>query len=326
MEGLINKFFITNYKNILDLSLTDLNVVNVIYGPANVGKSNLLEILWMATNPTNLGLFTSGIGRRIPDFNTEMLSYIFNNPKKPIKLSINDDLKAVVDFRILQDEVELVSKAEVADIQDEYKIRFKKGPVIKEFLPAIKNPAMKQEPAPINTPYRAYLLNAPLINPRGIATMVDQWLRKGKKDQLLVLLSGIYNEKVEDIFPSPTPGAVFVATKYSVLPISLLGRDNLWLFNMFLISHNTKGSIILLDDVDGNVGEPLYVKTWEIILAVSDSVQFFLSVSSETFIKSLIEVKNYKEYIQRINVYYLEKGEGGELKITPKKLESFIDQ
>ncbi|GAB6161194.1 hypothetical protein JCM12298_03530 [Desulfothermus naphthae] len=62
---MIETIELKNFKNFSKINLNKMKQINLVVGKNNVGKTNLLEALFIGSNPTNLSLFISTLTNRL---------------------------------------------------------------------------------------------------------------------------------------------------------------------------------------------------------------------------------------------------------------------
>jgi GTPase SAR1 family protein len=158
---MIKNIELKNFKNFLEFKLNKLKPINLIVGKNNVGKTNLIEALFIGSNPTNLSLFITTITNRSRLFFPQLLEYFFSNAEKPIIMKLD---KFYAQYSLLREDGEIVGIQSVFR-DKKYMLRFQKViseyPHIKSFsTPIIEEKLISQQnPSPAKTSILSMLIS-----------------------------------------------------------------------------------------------------------------------------------------------------------------------
>jgi len=311
---MIESIELENFKNFLKFKLNKLKQINLIVGKNNAGKTNLLEALFIGSNPTNLSLFITTITNRLNLFFPHLLEYFFNNPEKPITIKLN---KFSGQYSLLREDGDIVGiqsifKNERIKQGKRFELKFQK--IVSEY-PQIKTPSppvieekliSHQNPSPEKVPILTMLISPhQLIN---VTHILSRLLKKGIRHKILSVFQKIFNQKVENIFfESAVPLIIYIETENKVLPLSFYGERTLrifyiWLFALDLYYRSSPSRsltrVILIDEIENGLHYSIKPMIWNLIFKIAKdfNIQFFITTHDEEFFCSLFELENIEEY------------------------------
>ena len=315
---MIHKIELKNFKNFSELKLDKLAKINLIVGKNNVGKTNLLEALFIGSNPTNLSLFFTTLTNRLRLFLPQPLEYFFGDIEKPIIIKLNDFYAQYSLFR---------EDGEVAGIQSifknkEYILKFQK--VISPQTESHSVPFFEekfishQDPPMEKSPILSMLISVKqTVNDTNI---LSKLLKKGHREMILSIFQKIFNQKVENIFFESVPPVIYIETKNKVLPLSFYGEGTLrafyiWLLALDLYYRNSSQEnvikVILIDEIENGLHYSIKPMIWDLLfkITVEFNIQFFITTHDEEFFCSLFELKDIEKYKDLFQVIRLRENQ-----------------
>ena len=305
---MIHKIELKNFKNFSELKLDKLTQINLIVGKNNIGKTNLLEALFIGSNPTNLSLFIQTLTNRLKLFSPQLLEYFFCNIEKSIIIKLND---LYAQYSLLRED------GEVAGIQSIFKdkkyiLRFQKVispqsethsvPIIEEKL------VSHQDPPPIKAPILSMLISLKSSNQIvDVTNILAKLLKKGLREKILSVFQKIFNQKVENIFFESVPPVIYIETKNKVLPLSFYGEGTLRAFYTWLLAldlyyrfspQEDLTKVILIDEIENGLHYSIKPMIWNLLFKIAEkfNIQFFITTHDEEFFCSLFELKDVEKY------------------------------
>jgi len=315
---MIETIELKNFKNFSKINLNKMKQINLVVGKNNVGKTNLLEALFIGSNPTNLSLFISTLTNRLKVFSPQLLEYFFGNVEEPISIKLNE-LHAQY-FLFKED-------GEITGIQSlfkdrKYVLRFQQ--IINEHL-QIKNlsPAIIEEKfiPRQDPPSEKVSILSILISPNhliNITNILSKLLKKGLRNQILSVFKKIFNQKIENIFFESAPSVIYIETENKVLPLSFYGEGTLRVFYIWMLAldlyyksslSENLSRVILIDEIENGLHYSAKSLLWDLIFKIAEefNIQFFITTHDEEFFCSLFELKDVEKYKELFQLIRLRK-------------------
>lgn len=321
-----------------DFSLEDIGKVNIISGENNVGKSTLLEsiFLLLAYNLPDLFIKTSAIrGVPVISFAPELLWEPFFyglNPDDELKISCKDEKGNEQSLALQKDESLAVTLSSQLPVQHDlrpmpggYPLKATyicdKNATIGYFIPQANGMSTKwSSPPPQALPLSHYLGPRSTDHINGIAQLFGKVELSGTKEVLLEALR-LLDDSIIDISTIVIANSAYLYARRNnsktLLPLSAMG-DGVSKLLMFLCTlYTNPGSVLLIDEIENGFHYSFFPKLWTAIInaAKETDCQIFATTHSyeciqgaeEAFSKD-VNLENFLRYVR------LGKYEG---KITP---------
>jgi len=316
---MIRKIELTNFKNFNFLKLEQLKPITLIVGKNNIGKTNLLEAIFIGSNPSNLNLFLPIMNKRAGFVDPSFLEYFFRNSDKQLSIQVND-VKGC--FSLLKREGEIVglkSKVDGKEFCLEFqktisvprKIEFSlKTEIIEERIIA------RQTPEPLSAPIIILLIGASFS--LSLPDVLSKLLKKAARQKVMKIFKTVFGQKIDNIFPEAHPPSIYIEIDNKVLPLSFMGEGNIRIFHIWasslelLYRDQTKPKVILIDEIENGLHYSIKPKLWEVICDISKQMQVIMTTHDEEFFTSLFAFKEVERYKEDIVLVRLDKNRQGE--------------
>lgn len=330
----IKSFNIVSYKGLANITLDNLNVINVLTGDNNSGKTSVLELLKTIEDPENIYNWTSGIRfwntpfRRIQIFDGFKLLFPIQQDEKIIKYSfITEDehkhnVKLLANIEWTKVSSEKISKlhrrfyndhddngfwtdAQIMHLALEVDGNLSELPSIYDFqdIPTKRGSTIKNNLKTVYiSPADHALKRVPLHN----------ILKDSEKHKILIKLLKVFDENVEGITvinEGPVEYGFILNNSEEAMPISSFGDGMKKTILMLAALISAKDGILMIDEFETAIHTSAMknVFEWLIKAAMELNVQVFLTSHSKEAIEKILDLNEYKQFI---NVYTLYKHEG----------------
>lgn len=290
---MINDILIKNFRGIKELEIKDMRPITLFSGKNNVGKSSLLEALFLffdhfspdvfmklnnfrrnICNTTTVNIWESLFYELDAD-NLLNISVSYDNEEALLEFARDDSYIPVNDINAAQEIInQFVSYAKEA-----YSLKFdyKQGDYEEKGHFAVSSAGvMRNNNTTLpdnqvqNMPYMMFI-NALLIEQDNA---VVEWFGnleyQGKKQQVIDVLKMIEPD-IEDIVTLALNGIVqlYVKIQNKLIPLKLTGDGMYKLLYIVLSIIKNPHSIILIDEIETGFHYSLYSKFWEVIANVA---------------------------------------------------------
>lgn len=325
-----------NFRGFKDFSINSLERINLIAGKNNVGKTALLEAIFLLLGATNSRLtWQLNVWRGIDNIkldSREIWGWLFynRNADKPIEISCTDNdkilhqlvLKLVSPSTIKFNPQEqsgsgvksggLVGSAEVtANVNRILELNYSNSKGIKLQTQAeITNNEIKLgQPTTIPFPLSSYIPSGVPITTRENAERFSMLKTFGKHVQIIETLKVIEPRLVDiDLLFSGEPSFGVDIGSDQLLPISYMGDGINRLLNISLAIATAKDGAVLIDEIENGFHHSIMEKIWNSIqiLAHKNNTQIFATTHSWECIQaahsaSLAEKDQYDFRLYRLD-------------------------
>jgi AAA15 family ATPase/GTPase len=328
---MITQIKIENFRCFQNTELKDFKMVNLIGGKNNVGKTALLEAIFVGLKPDILkylienrlskqnekdkveNLFYDREINRSIKINTILQTYEGNNLDSVVNLSFKDIYGNPSDFQHFQ----LIFPDKKKDLNNEDVKQDTSKSLVNPYLSLILS-KHEQYPTKIN-----------------LSDEIDKIEKQGKIENVLKALQLIDNSVDQIRTFSADAGVVYVRKKgeFKHFPIEYLG-DALQKIIRYIITiinfDNTKDNYLLLDEVENGLHYSVQEEFWNylFILAKAYNVQIFATTHSKDCITAFSKIVNKEEYKDFGLFMRLDrvKGEIREVEFNNEELEIATNQ
>lgn len=286
----IEEFNIENYKLFYDLQVKELNRVNLITGKNNVGKTSLIESIFLALGPTNPALWAKisswrGLDRVSPKQSTVPYFFPKLNTSHPITFNVsasgNFHYKVQMRFgesttlqsSASKNQSRKVSSQETVSIEDLEETRSVQ-------LSYIPNKGKRRDSIATITrgeveftgakelPFAESIFIRPGLNTKEISNP-ERYTRLNKKDRIPefekhlkfvepnLLRTGLGVENDETM--------IMGDVGYGLVPLSLLGSGMFRLTTILLSIANYPNAVVLIDEIEYGFHHTIFEKVWHAI-------------------------------------------------------------
>lgn len=303
---MIESFEIQNYRLFKHLKIEKLGRVNLITGKNNVGKTALLEALWL--------YYTKGFINSI-----KTIFYYRDNYSSKInyyidKLYYDFDPRNNISIGPISDHDKLIIQiVSVIEEWDETKTNLsRKFTPIQSAIAPIQNVSIKidfneqmvhlipitaQYPLIENEIKEEYIVGHGILTcyympPQGLPTtlLTSLWDKIALSEKEDIIISSLNNffPGIEGIRPVNHPERkderqfVIKMKNKSVFPISVMGDGIMKIMNAIIPFANAANGIVLIDEIENGIHYSIQSKLWEILLELADkfNVQVFATTHS----------------------------------------------
>jgi AAA15 family ATPase/GTPase len=287
---MITQLKLKNFRCFQALELRDISPVTLIAGSNGVGKSTILESIFLFNNRIRSEVFMQLLAFRgitITKLTTEIWENLFANfdINNIIEISTTTDDNKEQSVTIAKDDSFSLSslpgfqsQANVAliglPILDAYSLKLthadstRKDKYIANFAITVNNIVMTQQQSIIHpTTYTHYINSRTTIHAQLVADWFGRVWKENKVPQCINALKCV-DERISDIFVLPQGGSSVLHTNVghaSGVPINTLGDGINKLLNIILVMLSNPGSIILIDEIENGFHYSFFPKLWEII-------------------------------------------------------------
>lgn len=327
---MIEKIKIENYKNFKSFEFDGFKRVNLIAGKNNVGKTNLLEAIYLTENEFRPISFASLFQLRTnnPEYKkvvstTADLNLFLENSIKSIQRIDQHKLPSKVQIEINQD-----SKYSLTQIN--YSENTEKN-VSGEFKPVL-TPKFDQEFDPKDSKF-CFLIDSkiarfvkypgydqkdlfqmefkPIVGFVGangthldpLLYVMEQIKQEGQFEYLIAKISDLLETDISDIYPFRIENSLFSEIKFSTESskgwhsFSSLGFGSNRIIFQLLSIFVSQGKSLVIDEIDLGIHYSKQEEFWKLIFSISKdlNVQIFATTHSRDCFDAFARVANYDE-------------------------------
>ncbi|MDM8531760.1 AAA family ATPase [Anaerolineales bacterium HSG25] len=304
-------FSIKNYRCFGNLTIEPLARVNLISGKNNVGKTALLEALFIFNRRHPIAGFATYSFRGLEDFriDDELALEFFqdfdsektitftgeyqNEEKQLLDITIQErDISHISDHNNQRVDNKTFSAMEVAmqEVSTPIQIVFKYSNVAGETLQELRAFAEGGDIrfdgiTGVEKPKISLLLARERQNPRDIAQALSN-LRRIREDEKVIETLQIIDSRLKNIEVLQRLDHPVVYCDLEgiseLMPMPLMGEGMFRLLEIALIIAHTKDSIVLIDEIENGIHHSVMDKVWQAIgdLARESNVQIFATTHS----------------------------------------------
>ena len=288
---MISSMRLRNFRGFEDIELSDMCPITLISGRNNVGKSAILEAVFLFFDhkaPDSFGKINMIRGiheTTLGMFSWEPIFYQMDLDRK-MQLEMNfDGALATLEYTRDSSFVPIYNTAMPKEIRNDiimsakskYTLRFQyaMGDYIEEghFVAGqagiFQNMTTNQENRVELMPYIQFINNRRMFD----VAIIDDFgaIEMQQKKQDIIDIMQMIDKNIQDIVTISTNGqaSLYVKTNDYLLPLNLMGdgTSKLWCLVVSIISH--PNSIFLVDEIEGGFHYSMYPKLWEIIATIA---------------------------------------------------------
>ncbi len=316
---------IENFRCIENLKIDRLAKVNLIAAKNSVGKTALLEALFLLAGAENLALILKiSDFRGIRDLKGDAISVLellwaplFHNldverkilvagnrgrgNQHRVELSIKSASSKTFGFKDSPDEITLLRSRRLSNAVLHQV--FSGGRGQKEFDMKIEKNELRIEPAPSDPPFPGYFLSARrAANQEESATLFGHLVRSKQVEQLdLVNVLKIVEPRLRELAVVPSAGASMIYGDIGLpelFPISLMGDGVSRVMDIVLRIANASGGIVLIDEIENGLHHSILEGFWRAVYT-----------AARTFDTQVIATTHSYECIQAAHLAFSENYE-----------------
>lgn len=322
---------IDNYRGISHLEINDFSDVNVFLGKNNIGKSTVLESLFMLTGMSNpeIPQKVNSIRNHLIASPIDDVRYIFHNMDIDIHPIFEADLDggnkrkleiSVRKYDYLADYSQNGLSSDLSKTFNGIEVKFNhingKNESFTNTRYITRNGSIQNQ---INNEYvevlSALYLPANLYD-QNINSDISNIIKNNRKDVLLTMLKE-FDSQITTV--ESLPEGVFVGYDGidGLMPISMLGDGLRRYLCIVAAIANQNNKILFLDEIDNGIHYTSYEELWKnvFVLAQKFQKQIFVTTHSREVLFALNNVlKHRPEYQSLAGLYTIEKTISGENK------------
>ncbi|RAQ40287.1 ATPase [Arthrospira sp. O9.13F] len=313
---------VKNFRCFEDLTISQIERVNLIGGMNNIGKTALLEAIYLMTSlgsmeiPLKLNFDRGVFSPRTFDVE-EICEWLFYQKKanKAIKIQVIDEqdikselklsLEKAASPRLFPLTLTSHRRKTLKDLKLEFKIGDQKPLQFTMFLApdkeepdtprlGIVNQDESPEDLEIPTFSPSYFISSRLrISPTEDAERFSFLEAQNKQDEIVEILK-ILEPRLKRLSVLVTGGVPMINGDIGgnyLIPVSLMGEGMSRLLSMVLSIMNASGGTVLIDEIENGIHYSVMAKIWESIAAASErfNTQIFATTHSQECINSAHE-------------------------------------
>jgi AAA15 family ATPase/GTPase len=330
---MFNSIKIKNFRGIKDLTIKPLNKINIFVGDNMVGKTTILESIFIATNPNNPDLpFRTNRFRNIIVLETPQISSFFYNFETNNKVliemkSINYERKVEIipkytDFKITNGKKNEKTVSEFdAEVQSStsletnlvgLELNFNINEIKRKSSIAIfpSETQLHSDKDFLNNINGRFINTATLIN-ANLASLFSIAVEKKKKSRIIEFLK-FFKKTIADINLVKN-NMILVEDedfKERAVDINLYGSGFVRSLYIFLSFLNEGDDILLIDEIENGIHysrQKILWKAIKLILENDNKKQLFISTHSSEMLKSLYDIAKEDNFLKMISLFRIEK-------------------
>jgi hypothetical protein len=313
-----SSFIAQHFRGFKELRIDGFQRVNLITGRNNVGKTSLLEALFLHSGAANVSLpFTIEALRGVTQFQgalEEALSGLFNefDVRPPIRLEGKDQLgiKRTCELRLVRTATTIASgEAPTAPVETGHAIE------IKFFDPSRPEPVftravldkgqLRLDPAPIPPFYKGYFVSPRSLDHKSGAERFSELVKTvGEEDEFVRALR-VLEPGVKAVRLLSHGGISMIHLDLGLkrfLPLAYTGEGMVRLADVLVAIASSKDGVLLIDEFENGVHYSVLGKMWEATAEFAErfNTQVFATTHSLECIRAAHETFAHREYVFRL--------------------------
>jgi AAA15 family ATPase/GTPase len=299
---MITKLTLKNFRGFQDFDLDGVRQVTLIAGANNVGKSTILESIFLFMDRNSSDVFLKlNTFRGVKEFNNspkmvwEPLFFDMNSTKTiSVSLLIDDKLQTVTVNRDETFSISSIAATVMTDVQlptaNNYPLKFTfesgKKNDISHFLPTQGGIALiQQKPVTTKSPPAQYLGSKIPQN----ASVLSEWFGNielnGKKEECIKVLK-MLDPRINDLSVIVIGGLSGVYADIGLpsrLSINMLGDGMNKLMQIALVMLSNPGSVVLIDEIENGFHYSFFPKLWEQIGKLAEETKCQVIITTHSY-------------------------------------------
>jgi AAA15 family ATPase/GTPase len=325
------------------MELEGFNQINLIIGNNNVGKSSLLEAIFLLIGMSNPSLVdTVNLLRGFKVKNTDELKYLFhkvqinNSPNFKGCFSDNNDrelsLKPVFSQQSNEQNQANTSTATATMSGLELNFSIKQKHSKKKDFKSTITITPQQITQNQDKNYKEYLYAVYISGASNESNALMRYSEIVKRKKSDVILSAI--QKIDPNIEAlhPLPDGLYFSYKNidELMPTNIAGDGVRKFLNIVTTIAEKPNSIVLIDEIENGLHYSAHQSIWESIIHISKefNVQLFITshnIETLTCLKQLLETSKYDDMQNKVNVFKLAQTKKAGLKAYRYSYEAFKD-
>ena len=324
---------ISNFKVFDNFKLESLSEMNVITGMNNVGKTALLEALYLLIGCENIGLAVKiNTFRGISEFSGDpakiqeaMWRPLFRNLETGVPITLSGELsdgsflKSIIEVERAGYLIEPSRNSTGIEPTSPPSIKFGErllltfthhNQTVKSSL-MINLKGARVQPVPSTPIFPGYFISSyPPLNPQEEAGLFSELDAVGKSQAILSPLQ-ILEPKLKRLAVIVSAGIPMIHGDIGLermVPLPLMGDGLRRLTKILLAIENSPGGVVLVDDIEFGIHHSNITKIWRALIQASSrsQTQIFATTHSYEWIRGLAQIVD-ESFIPTLNLYRLER-------------------
>ncbi len=345
---------IIQYRGIKHLKINNLKQFNLVVGATNIGKTSLLEAIFLSINPDNMGLiFTINSSRKIPytpdyflrnPFYKADPSNIINitaitkeeeNNIRDLKYSAIQNQERLINLidespiPTASSATKLINKISLT-INNDQKYMFTLKPINELKRNVIITPFEKEilEGSPYEMTFNGRYEHS-LQYTRSFSVKYDGLIENTEKEDFLNLIRKI-DPKIKTL--EKTDKGILIDYGFKkAIPIEVLGKGMIKIINIIAAIFNTKNGVVLIDELENGIHYELLDLFWNTIFKTASNfkVQIIATTHSFDCIQAFNKAYSNSEENDNLRLYRIEKSKDDDCEITEynhMEINSYIEK
>lgn len=309
---------VKNFRGFNQITLEGLSKINIFLGKNDIGKSSLLESVFLITGMSNPLLPNTINQLRTPgNIKINQLKYIFHNAdytKLPTfeaeldtenrKLVINPEFNITDPFNENTKNTQVffsnVDNAQIQGLQFSFACKKKDTNTTVKYSNFFKvengRINYKQDPRYKEEIIATYIPSG--TNDGEALANFSDLVRMQKKD-LFIDIFNKFDDRITNIEALPDNLYLSIKGCKEMLPISMAGDGIRRFINIIVTAANPKKGIVLIDEIENGLHHSAYELLWKNIIKLANinNIQFFITTHNEETLKSLCNVLEENKHI-----------------------------
>ena len=323
MQISLSDFRVESYRRLDGLCLPRLTQVNVVTGANGIGKTALLEAIWLFTGRYNSPLFWNQ--------NVQRSGSALVDPVAPLSANGHVALRGTENGTEFEYAVEFAhhTQPENVDLPHEVSASLENPMtlhVVGKLRASVNRKELPQQTL-TQTPIGLVAANTESIPRPNCIIEGTRWqldssgedmkryseiVQSGRKDELRNSLQLIHPEllDIEMLSNERGPYLSGLATGGRQYPIQAFGGGMVRLFRLYLAFFTSKDSVVLIDEIENGMHHAILVDLWRKVRDWSNrwSVQVFATTHSRECLKAAIEA--FREHQDDLTIHNLYRRDG----------------
>lgn len=307
-------FAVRQFRLFKEFRIEGFQRVNLITGRNNVGKTSLLEALFLHCGAVNVNLpFTIEALRGVTQFQgslDEALSGLFNefDSKPTIELEGTDqlDIKRVCRLRIVPaptiiqpGEAEAPPAAGAQAIEITFYDPLRPDPLSTRAV--LEKGKLRLEPAPIPPLYPGFFLSPRSADHKSDAEKFSEIVKTVGEEQKLLDAFRVIESAIKAVRLLSHGGVTMIHVDVGLphfLPLPYAGEGMVRLAAILVAIANAQNGVVFIDEFENGVHYSILGKMWEATASFAErfNTQLFLTTHSAECVRSAHEVFAQREY------------------------------
>jgi hypothetical protein len=332
---------IRRFRGLKHVSLNDLGPINLITGPNNIGKTSVLEALFVLAGGSGAGILATNTEalRGVPSLNIEFSEGgaavwdgdFFNfDTSHPVEISAKertddfpgDLLKVILRVPDTQSEIQPTLSGTPASLSNvpsrSLEIEVSDRGQKQTYRQSIGMQGVRIDPPPPSNPTTAAtIVTSGPPNHKGLADAFTQVVRSGMKHRVIAALK-LLDGRIEDLELLQYGGNSLIHAHLSgttvPIPLHLVGEGSQRLTNILLSVISSKNGFVCIDEIDNGIHYAALSNVFKALYEISSeySVQLFGSTHSQTCV---ISAQQALEGTDSLRLYRMARDSSGEAEI-----------